>query len=122
MADIDLGPAIVNISGVRSGDRNLFSLVLRTAGQPLDLTGYVVTAEARVTALDTTALDAVCTITDAPNGKVDVRWPGADVETWLGGNADQKGVWDLQIDDGSGADPWTIIEGTFVAEQDITHA
>jgi hypothetical protein len=122
MADIDLGPAVVNLSGVRSGDRNLFSLVLRASGQPMDLTGYTIAAEARVTAEDTTALDAVCTITDATAGKVDVRWPGADVETWLAGNVDQKGVWDLEIDDGSGADPWTIIEGTFMAEQDITHA
>lgn len=120
MVAIDLTPAVVDIVGVRAGDRNLFLVNIRTSGQPLDLTGYTVTAQARIDAEDGVGLTAVCTITDAAAGKVSVRWPGADVRTWLGDSEVLKGVWDLQLDDGSGADPWTVIKGSFAAEWDVT--
>jgi len=120
MVAINLTPAVVDISGVRAGDRNLFNLTLRSAGKPMDLTGYTVTAQARTTVAATTGLDAVCTVVDPAGGGVTVRWPGDDVRTWLGSKVTQAGVWDLQLDDGSGGDPWTIISGEFAAEMDVT--
>lgn len=120
MAAINLGPAVVDVSGIRAGDRNLFQLTIRQGGQPVNLTGYTITAQARVTTGDTAHLDAVCAITNAVAGTVDVSWPGTDVLTWLGAKPIQKGVWDLQLDDGTGADPWTVISGSFAAELDVT--
>jgi|SRR5262245_63768285 len=120
MVDINLTPAVVNISGVRAGDRNLFNLTLRSAGKPMDLTGYTVLAQARTTVQASTELDAVCTVTDPAGGGISVRWPGDAVRTWLGSDNTKSGLWDLQLDDGSGGDPWTIISGNFEAEMDIT--
>jgi len=120
MVAINLAPAEVDIAGVRAGDRNLIQLTLRQGGQPINLTGYTITAQARTTAADTAHLDAVVTVTDGPSGQCQLRWPGADVETWIGTGTSQKGVWDMQLDDGSGSDPWTVIAGTFAAELDIT--
>ena len=120
MVAINLAPAAVDVSGIRAGDRNLFQLTIRQSGQPINLTGYTVTAQARTTAEDVTHLDAVCTITAPTAGKVDVRWPGDDVRTWLGTESVLKGVWDLQLADGTSADPWTVIAGSFAAESDVT--
>lgn len=117
---INLGPAAVDVSGIRAGDRNLFQLTIRQGGQPVVLTGYTITAQARATSGDAEHLDAVCTITNDTGGNVDVRWPGDAVATWLGTETVVKGVWDLQLDDGTGADPWTVIYGTFAAELDVT--
>lgn len=122
MVEINLAPADVDIKGVRAGDRNMFTMTVKTGGKGINLTGYTVTASARTKADDPVDLDAVCTITDANKGIVEVRWPGAAVRTWLGSQLEQHGVWDLQLDDGSGGDPWTVAKGTFHAETDITHA
>lgn len=122
MTVIDLTPAEVDIKGVRAGDRNLVSFTIKVSGQPLDLTGYTVSASARTKEDDPEHLDATCTVTSATAGKVDVRWPGDDVRTWLGTAVEQQGVWDLQLDDGTGGDPWTVVWGTFSAVWDVTHA
>jgi hypothetical protein len=121
MVAINLAPAVVDVAGIRAGDRNLFQLTIRQGGKGINLTGYTISASARTTADEPTHLDAICTITDAVNGKVDVRFPGAAVRTWLGTESVQKGVWDLQLDDGSSGDPWTVISGSFAAELDVTH-
>jgi hypothetical protein len=121
MAELNLSPAAVDVKGIRAGDRNLFQLIVRVSGQPLNLTGYTVTAQARTKADDPEHLDAVCTITDAPAGKLDVRWPGEAVRNWLAEADELSGVWDLQLSTGS-TDPWTIVSGSFHAEMDITHA
>jgi hypothetical protein len=120
MVQINLAPAPVDVAGIRAGDRNLFQITIRQSGSALDLTGYTITAQARATPPDTVHLDAVCAITDATNGKVDVSWPGDAVTAWIGTHTVQKGVWDLQLDDGSGGDPWTVIAGSFSAELDVT--
>jgi hypothetical protein len=120
MVAISLAPAVVDVSGIRAGDRNLFQITLRQSGQPLNLTGYAITAQARTGPTDTEVLDAVCTITSPTAGKVDVRWPGEAVRDWIGTGTTQSGVWDLQLDDGSTGDPWTVISGTFAAELDVT--
>lgn len=118
--EINLSPAEVDITGVRAGDRNLFQLIIKAGGKVLDLTGYTITASARTKADDPLHLDAECTITDALAGKVDVRWHGDDVKTWLGSQIEQSGVWDLQLENGSD-EPWTIITGNFQAVLDVTH-
>src|SRR4051812_26027865 len=106
-ATVPLGPALVNVTGVRSGDRNVFTVTLTSGGQPFDLTGVEVTAQARKTSLTPDALDAVVEVIDAAAGKVRVRWPGEDVTTWLDGKGSVKGVWDLQLADGT-SDPLTV--------------
>lgn len=116
---VPLGPACVNITGVRAGDRNEFTATLTTKGVPLDLTGQTVTAQARTKALATEALDAVVEVTDAVNGEVTIRWPGDAVTTWLNGKASLNGVWDMQVDNGVD-DPVTVVEGTFSAAMDVT--
>ena len=121
MAGISLAPAVLDVSGIRAGDRNMFQLTIRTGGTRMDLTGYTVTAQARTTAVDPVHLDAVVTLTDAAQGVCLVRWPGNDVRTWLGGQSSAKGVWDLQLLDTTGSDPWTVLTGTFAAEMDVTH-
>jgi hypothetical protein len=120
MVQISLAPAVVDVAGIRAGDRNLFQVTVRSGGTALNLTGYTITAQARTTPPDIVHLDAVCAISDATAGKIDISWPGDAVTTWLGSNTVQKGVWDLQLDDGSGGDPWTVIAGSFSAELDVT--
>lgn len=120
MVAISLAPAVVDVSGIRAGDRNLFQLTLRQSGQPINLTGCTITAQARTDSTDTEFLDAVCTVTSAIDGQLDVRWPGDAVRTWIGTGTAQQGVWDLQLDDGVTGDPWTVISGNFAAELDVT--
>jgi hypothetical protein len=119
MVAISLAPGALDLAGIRAGDRNLFLVTIRQGGVAVDLTSYTITAQARLTAEATTQLNAVCTIVDAPAGKVQVRWPGEDVRTWLGDEEKLSGVWDLQLDDGV-LDPWTVVAGSFAAEMDVT--
>jgi hypothetical protein len=119
MVEINLAPAEVDIFGVRAGDRNLIQVTVRQGGHPVNLAGYTVTAQARTTSDQVDHLDAVCRVTSETAGQVDVRWPGDAVRTWIGEATAQKGVWDLQLDDGSG-DPWTVMAGSFAAEWDVT--
>jgi hypothetical protein len=84
MAAVDLSPARLDISGVRAGDRNLITMTLTNGGVPINLTGKTVTASARLTANDTTALAAVITVDNAATGAISVRWPGPAVTTLLG--------------------------------------
>lgn len=116
---VPLGPACANITGVRSGDLNRFTMTLTNKGIPVNLTGQTVTAQARTKALAPEHLDAVIDILDAVAGELAIRWPGNAVTTWLNGKATQNGVWDLQVDNGTD-DPVTVVAGTFAAEQDVT--
>jgi hypothetical protein len=119
MVTVPLGPAQVDITGIRAGDLNEVRVTLLAAGRPVNLTGKTITAQARTSKTEVTELDAVITITDASNGVLMVRWPGDDVRTWLGTEVIQKGVWDLEIHDGAG-DPQTVMAGDFTAELDVT--
>lgn len=121
MSSLDLSPATLDLKGIRAGDRNLIAVALTTGGNPLDLTGQTVTAQARKKANDDSAvLDAVVEIDEDPTtGKLTLRWPGEDVRTLLAGQATFNGVWDLQITDGTN-DPMTVIAGSFAAVMDVT--
>ena len=116
---IPLGPAPVDIRGVRAGDQNQFVMTITSAGAPVDLTGMEVTASARVKPLDADSVDAVIELLDAAAGKISIAWPGEAVRDWMGAKATVNGVWDLQIAN-TGSDPITVVAGSFGAEMDVT--
>ena len=118
---IPLGPACVNLDGIRAGDRNLVTITLTNAGTPMDLTGLEVTAQARKSPTDGVSIDAVIEVTDPTAGVLTMRWPGEDVTTLMGGKPTFKGVWDLQV--GSPPDdPVTVVAGAFLAVMDVTRS
>lgn len=119
MVAVPLGPAPVDITGVRAGDLNEFQLTLLSGGKPVDLTGQTLAASAKRAKTDTSSLDAVITVVDADAGVVLVRWPGSAVRTWLGTEETVTGVWDLEAKEGSN-DPLTWVAGIFSAELDVT--
>lgn len=116
---LPLGPALLDITGVRAGDRNLITLTLTSGGTPMDLTGLTPAAQARLNPMDANALTAVTEVVDAVGGVVTVRWPGEAVRTILAGKAAWTGVWDLQIG-APGEDPVTVVAGAFAAVMDVT--
>ena len=120
MVAVPLGPAPVDITGVRAGDLNEFQITLTSGGGKLNITDSTFNASARVTKTNPAHLDAVVTIVDGPNGILMVRWPGEDVRTWLGTKETLSGFWDLEMVTGTD-DPLTVCAGTFAAEMDVTH-
>jgi hypothetical protein len=116
---IDLTPPSVSLFGVRAGDQVPISVTITRAGQPFDLTGWTVTAQARATpAAPDPALQAAVTVSDAAAGKLLLMWPGDDVRVLLAGADHWTGVWDLQVDDG--AMVMTLLQGRFRADMDVT--
>jgi hypothetical protein len=116
---VPLGPAPLDITGVRAGDLNEFQLTIRAGGTPVPLGGLTLSATARFKATDVDGVDAVIAVVDAPNGVIKIRWPGEDVRTWMADKLKVSGVWDLQMDDGT-TDPVTIVAGAFSADMDVT--
>jgi hypothetical protein len=117
---VPLDPATVNITGVRAGDRNAFTVTITADGDPVNLTGSTLTAQARKLANDPdpAALTATVTVTDAANGTAEIVWPGAAVTTMLGASASWTGVWDLQRTTAAGST--TVCAGAFTAVMDVT--
>lgn len=116
---LPLGPAVLDLSGVRAGDRNSFTLTLTSAGEPVDLSGVTVQAQARPTPLAPDVITAEVSVVDAAAGTVLVRWPGDEVREMLGTKATWAGVWDLQVQT-EGEDPVTVVAGNFAAVMDVT--
>lgn len=116
---VPLGPACVDLTGIRAGDRNYTEVTIKQKGQPVDLTGLTVTAQARKKPTDTTALNAVIDVLDAAGGLVSMRWPGQEVTDLLAGKATWDGVWDLQIQSPPD-DALTVAAGGFHAVMDVT--
>jgi hypothetical protein len=119
VATVQLGPAQVDLAGVRAGDQNALTLTITSKGKPFNLTGKAVAASARASVLDSVSLDAVIDITNALGGIVTARWPGDAVTQILAGKATWQGVWDLQVQ-GTGEDAQTLVEGSFTAVMDVT--
>lgn len=121
MATISLAPGALDISGVRAGDRNELAFVITQNGTPMDLTGMDVMAQARKAASDADppALTGVVTITDAPAGRLTLRWDGDEVRALLGVDVKWQGVWDLQVG-ATGSEPDTIVAGSLTCELDVT--
>lgn len=120
MVALPLGPAELDISGIRAGDLNQIQLTITAGGRPIDLTGKTLEAQVRRSYTSTGKLDAVIEVIDQVAGVITLRWPGEEVRTWLGTDTSALGVWDLELTDGTD-DPTTIIAGTFHAELDVTH-
>lgn len=118
-----MGPACVNITGVRAGDANVITgHITDTDGvSDYDLTGLTLTAQFRKKATDVAALiDAIVTVVGtATDGNFNIRWPGDDVRTALAGAAKLKGVWDLQASNGID-DPTTLMYGSMELAMDVT--
>jgi hypothetical protein len=118
--NVSLAPAALDLSGVRAGDRNAITLTLTVDGQPLDLTGFTLAAQARTKITDAdVALAAEVEVTDALAGVVALSWPGEDVRTLLGTSASWSGVWDLEVRS-VGVEPLTVVAGKIKAEADVT--
>jgi hypothetical protein len=117
---LPLGPATVNITGVRAGDANEFTIAVTQSGIPVDLTGYVPSSHARREPTDAEpAIVAEVEVTDALAGTMVVRFPGDQVFDALAGQAQWCGYWDLQIMAGD-EDPVTLLAGSLVAQMDVT--
>ena len=114
-----LGPASVDITGVRAGDKNLMTITLSTGGVPMDLTDMQITAQARLTPLDANSITAVIEVSDPTKGTIAIRWPGDEVAAIMVDKPTWEGVWDLQVGE-SGEDPVTVAAGTFSAVMDVT--
>lgn len=114
---VPMGPATVDITGVRAGDQNLMSMTLTVDGAPMDLAGMEVAAQARLTPTAVESIDAVITVTGL--NTIAVRWPGEAVAEMLAGKPTWKGVWDLQVGE-PGLDPVTVAAGKFTAVMDVT--
>lgn len=120
MADVNLTPPVVNLLGIRAGDRNAIRFTLTADGAPMDLTGYAIDAQARPATFATGAINAVVEDRDDPGGAFTLRWPGADVATAVGDQPQWKGVWDLQVTASGETDARTLMAGTFTADHDVT--
>lgn len=120
MVALQMGPATVDLNGVRAHDRNALFVALTSSGSPLNLTGQVVTAQARSTADAAVAVDGVIEGLVPAAGTFTLRWPGDQVAALFTPPATKwAGVWDLQIQ-ATGADPVTVMAGKFNAELDVT--
>lgn len=120
MATVNLGPAPLDMTGVRAGDRNAVGVAITASDAPFDLTGYVITAQARDTAIGTIVVNAVIENISAAAGTFRLRWPGEDVRAlFTGAQVNWAGVWDLQIKK-AGEDPITVAAGIWAAQMDVT--
>jgi len=122
MASLNLSPGVLDLSGIRAGDRNAIQITLTQGGQILDLTSYEITAQARSAPLASSALSAVIEGRDDAAGSFLLRWPGDAVRTMLAGAAAWNGVWDLQILLPPETDATTVVAGKFGAILDVTRA
>jgi hypothetical protein len=120
MVALDIGPAVVDLSGVRAGDRNAVHVAITANGAPMDLTGQTVTAQARKAADDAVSVDGVIEDLVPTAGTFTLRWPGDDIrDLFVPPAVKWEGVWDLQTQ-AVAEDPVTIIAGKFSAELDVT--
>ena len=120
---VTLGPTVVDITGVRAGDVNPVGFYLHHGPDPVDLTGAVITAQARKTATDeTVVLDGTVEVDDDPtSGRFVVRWDGlavrallADKATWTRGLGRTGGPRSIEA-------PWPPSPpGSSPAEMDVT--
>ena len=124
MAEIKTAPAAATPWTVYAGDRNDQLLVFQQPdGSPWDITGAVITSQARAEATDTVvALEATCTIVDGPAGTARVEWDGEAVRALLAGADTWTGVWDLQLLESGQALPLTLLAGKFTAVHDVTRS
>lgn len=118
-ASVDLTPVPVDLLGVRAGDTNAIPFTLREDGALMNLTGAVVTAQARKTPTDAEVLSAVVIVNaDPATGQLVTTWDGELVRTLLAGQNAWTGVWDMQVT--KGAVVKTVAAGKFTLVMDVT--
>jgi hypothetical protein len=106
---------------VYAGDRNRIRFMFQSGGDPWDITGAVLSAQARISATDpTVALTATCEVTEAVSGAATVAWDGEAVRTLLAEAETWVGVWDLQILEEGETLPLTVYRGKLTATMDVT--
>lgn len=116
-----MGPPVIDLLGVRAGDRNVLIMDLTSDGVPWDLTGAVLSAHARQAKSDPTpALEAVVQAVDESTGKYRLSWDGEEVRTVLGTAENWSGVWDLQVVEAGQILAETVAEGKLTCELDVT--
>jgi hypothetical protein len=105
-----------------AGDRNLEQLAFTAGGAPWDLTGSVISAQARRvdTDADPPALEATITALDPTAGSYTMEWDGDDVRVLLDGQSTWNGVWDVQILEAGQTLPVTVHRSSVVAQMDVT--
>lgn len=107
---------------VYAGDLNRELFAVQTT-DPVDLTGAVIEAQARKSAVDKDiALTAKVTPVELTLGQFTVEWSGTEVRALLAGEMNWSGVWDLQITMADETLPMTLLRGQFVATHDVTRA
>jgi hypothetical protein len=115
------GPVPLDWTGVYSGDANTEVFEIVGGDDPIDITGSLIEAQARVSATDDTiALTAVVELTAPTLGQFTISWPGEDVRTLLAGSESWSGVWDVQFTAPGETLPTTLLRGRFDAAADVT--
>lgn len=121
MAALQMGPAAVDLLGVRAGDRNAVTIELTSDGSPWDLTGAALSAHARSDSMDPTpSLEATVTPVDPAQGRFLLEWDGEAVRTLLGESATWEGLWDLQVVAQGQTLAETVAAGKLTCELDVT--
>lgn len=124
---IDSGPQCLNWS-VYAGDSNVEAFEFLLNGDPWNLSGAEILAEARKTASDPEiAATATITTVDLSLGQVAIGWDGEELRALLEGAVARAGepetwvgVWDLQIHPSGDALPRTVLRGTLTVTNDVT--
>lgn len=122
MTSVTIGPSPCDIQ-VYAGDRNEITFRFQAGGDPWNITGAVLSAQARLTSrTPEIAITAIITVTDAINGTALVAWDGEQVRTLLAGADTWTGTWDFQLLEAGQSLPLTVLRGKFTAILDITRA
>lgn len=105
------------------GDRNREKFTLPGDDGPIDITGAVVTAQARVRAPDpAVAATALITEIDFAQGEFYCEWDGEQLRTLLAGAETASFVWDLQVLEVGETLPRTLYRGALNVFHDVTRA
>lgn len=118
MPEVSTVPGVLDL-GVYAGDANVVSFEVVNDGDPVDLTGAVVTAQCRKTAADP-VVGMSATVSVAGIGLLSVGWDGEQVRALLAGEETWRGVWDLQILFPEADLPVTPLAGRWTARMDVT--
>jgi len=120
MAEINSGPDILDWK-VYAGDGNVEIFEFLLAGDPWNLTGAIIEAQARKTANDTViAITATVTMVDETLGRYLIGWNGVALRALLAGQDQWVGEWDLQVLVANASLPRTFLRGRFTAVSDVT--
>ena len=115
------GPQTLDWRCAYAGDTVQAAFRLLADGDPWDLTGATLTAQARRTSSDPdpAALTATVTVTDVVGGVALVKWDGEAIRALLGDASAWEGVWDMQVVEAGGTIR-TVVAGRFIAAMDVT--